>query len=111
MEIETDPVSIRQLAVIDLTPEEAFAAFKGIGLPKEMQCSLETVSNLLKQQPIRKVVGTDIPGTTRCRLECLELWNGTKVYLGAGAEGAVVYRVSFPHSYVEINDVGRAEAR
>lgn len=102
LEIEAEPRALSLLEVIDLTAKEAFMALNGLGLPTEQRCSLESVTTLLKEQPIRKVLGVDVPGTERCMLDHLELWDGTKVYLGASPHGAVVYRIAPPHSYTKM---------
>jgi hypothetical protein len=85
----------------DLTPHEAFAAFNGFGLPEEQDCALESVQKLLAEQPVRKVVGTSITGMRRTIIDSLELWDGTRVYFGAGAEGACIYRIVRPTMYAE----------
>jgi hypothetical protein len=76
------------------------AAQSGLGTPEEMLCSGTTVRELLKQ-PVKKVHGYDLKGTTRFCLDALELEDGTKIHLGAGPSGAVVYRISRPFSYVQ----------
>jgi hypothetical protein len=101
LELEADPRVLNFVDLVDLNPQEAFAAMNGMGLPSEGQCSQETVSTLLREHPIRRIKAVDIPNTNRCRLDSLELWDGTQVYLAAGAEGAVVYRIVRPTSYVE----------
>ncbi len=98
-ETEADPRALALLKMRDLTPEEAFAAFNGLGFPDEQSCTFDEVQTLLKEQPVRRVVGRTIPLTERVVLDCLELWDGTKLHLGAGAEGAVVYRIARPHAY------------
>lgn len=85
----------------ELTPQEAFAAFHGLGLPEERPCTGGVVSELLRSSPVRRVVGKDIPGTTRFMLDHIELWDGTKLFFGAGREGAMVYKISKPQSYVD----------
>lgn len=100
-EVEVEPRALTLLEVVDLTAKEAFMAMNGLGLPTEQRCSLENVMTLLKEQPIRKVLGVDIPGTERCMLDHLELWDGTKLFLGASPHGAVVYRIAPPHSYAK----------
>jgi hypothetical protein len=98
-ETEADPRVLRLMLVRDVTPQEAFAAFNGLGFPDEQVCGLAVVEDLLRSQPIRRVVGTDIPRSGRMVLDALELWDGTKLHLGAAAEGAIVYRIVRPHSY------------
>lgn len=99
LERTADPRALQLMTVRDLTPQEAFAAFNGVGLPDEQKCSLETVQALLTEHPIRKVVGSNIPGSERTLIEQLELWDGSRVYFGSGGDGAVIYRVVRPSSY------------
>ena len=99
LEQDADPNALQTLTLQDLTPQEAFAVFNGFGLPQEQRCSLEIVQALLREQPVRKVLGKNVSGAERTILDALELWDGTKVYFGAGAEGAVIYRIARPVSY------------
>lgn len=91
---------LTRLSIRDLTAQEAFAAFNGLGLPGEHLCTKDVVEALLREKPVRRLVGSDIEGG-RCYLHHLELWDGTKIYFGAGAEGALIYRIAPPHSYTE----------
>ena len=84
------------LTLRDLTPAEAFAAFKGMGLPEEQRCSMAAVSELFKEQPVRKIIGSDVEGQERIVLDTIELWDGTKVHFGASPAGAVIYRIVRP---------------
>ena len=95
----TDPQTVQVREIQDATPQEAFAALNGLGLPDEQRCALEVVQQLLVEQPVRRVVGKNVRGVERTIIDSLELWDGTKVYFGAGAEGAVIYRITRPHSY------------
>jgi hypothetical protein len=81
------------MRVVDLTPEEAYAALHGLGLPEEQDCRAERVGLLLRERPVRRIVARDLPGTRRAVLERIELWDGTTLHLGAGPEGAVVFRI------------------
>jgi hypothetical protein len=103
-EVDIEPGVLALLEVIDLSPKEAFMALNGLGLPPEQHCNLASVTLLLRETPIRLVRGVDIPGTERCMIDHLELWDGTKVYLGASSHGAVVYRVAPPFSYAKMVD-------
>ncbi len=85
----------------DLSTNELFAALNGLGLPDEGSCRLAKINELLKEKPVRKIEGFDIPGTDRCVLCRLVLWDGTRLYFGAGPEGAVIYRNVPPQSYAE----------
>ena len=109
LEHEAAAEGLQRLTLQDLTAEEAFAAFNGVGLPEETACGLATVSELLKGTPVRRVVGTNVMGKDRAIIDYLELWDGTRIYFGAGAEGACVYRIRPPFSYttraLEVVDV------
>jgi hypothetical protein len=85
----------------DLTPPEALAALHGLGLPNEQVCTKELLEALLREQPVRRIAARDIEGSHRCYLHHIELWDGTKIYLGAGSGGAIVYRIASPFSYAE----------
>ena len=85
----------------DLTPAEAFAALNGLGFPEEHECTAVAIDLLLRSTPIRRVAGREIRGSRRSYIDHLELWDGTKIFLGAGPGGAVVYRIALPHSYAE----------
>lgn len=93
LEREVPGALLGQAEVRDLTPEEAYAAFLGVGMPEEQACSLADVQALLVQVPICRVVGHDVPGQARTVLDRLELTDGTQVYFGASGDGAVIYRI------------------
>lgn len=98
-EHEADPRVLLTIGIHDLTPQEAFAAFNGLGFPEEQSCTLPELQELLRAQPIRRVVGSNIPQSGRVVVDALELWDGTTVHLGAAVEGAIVYRIVRPQSY------------
>lgn len=100
-EVAADPRALRLLRMHDLTPQEAFAAFNGLGFPEEQQCSIAALQELLREQPIRRILGRDIGGAPTVHVDALELWDGTKVHLGAGSSGAVVYRIVRPPAYTK----------
>lgn len=93
--------ALSRMEVVDLTAQEAIAAMHGLGLPVERACTIEEVQELLSEKKFKVARGTNIRGTTRCILDHLVLEDGTRIYLGASAEGATVYRITRPHSYVE----------
>lgn len=100
------PQAASKLQCHDVTPQEAYAVLYGLGLPSERDCSAAAVSLLLEQRHVVKAHTTQIRGSHRCVVDHLELDDGTKVYFGASAHGATVYRVAKKHSYVEANDAG-----
>jgi hypothetical protein len=82
--------------VLELEPEELFAALHGLGLPEDRNATAETVIPLLTEKRVVKVKGSNIPNTKRFHLDWLELEDGTRLYLAAGGYGAVIYRVRPP---------------
>ena len=98
MEELVDERAYALLKLRDLTPIEAFAAFNGMGFPEEQQCSMATLHELFKEQPVRRIVGSDVDGQARAVLDTIELWDGTRVHFGASPAGAVVYRIVRPPS-------------
>jgi hypothetical protein len=84
------------LTLRDLTPVEAFSAFKGCGLPEEQLCSIDNVREVLSEYPIRKVTGSNVQGQEVAIIDAIELWNGTVLHFAAGPAGAVVYRIVRP---------------
>ncbi|WP_394831791.1 hypothetical protein LVJ94_35275 [Pendulispora rubella] len=99
IEHEASPGALEAARVVEVTPQEAFAALNGLGLPEEQSCTASKVRALLQSSPIRRVAGQDVSCAARFRIEHVELENGTRVYFGAGAEGAVIYRIAPPISY------------
>lgn len=98
-EHEAEPDALARMKIKDLTAPELYAALMGLGTPDEMICDGATVRELLAGKTIKKVHGKDLPNTTRFLAEVLELDDGTKLYLGAASQGAVVYRITRPVSY------------
>ncbi len=95
-------VSIKTpLEVKDVSPEEAFAALHGLGLPEERDVDRLIVSELMRTHPVRRVACKDIPGVSRVVVDHIELWDGTRLHFGSSNEGAVIYRITRPHSYAE----------
>jgi hypothetical protein len=101
LELGADPRALAHMELRDLTPHEAVAAFNGLGLPEEQHCTLEAVQALLTEHPVRRVIGSTVKGQERTVIDALELWDGTKLYFGAGGDGAVIYRAVCPLSYTE----------
>jgi hypothetical protein len=100
-EFEVPTSELARLRVRDLTAQEALVAFNGLGLPDEHVCTKAVLETLLRERPIRRIDGQDIEGSSRCYLHHIELWDGTKIYFGAGSGGAVVYRIASPPSYTQ----------
>ncbi len=104
-ESDAEPAALDKMKVRDLEPEEYYAALHGLGTPDEMTCDAATVRELLTK-PIKKIMGHTVPNTQRFLLEYLEVDGGVKLYFGAGAQGAVIYRIVRPTSYTDrvLND-------
>jgi hypothetical protein len=104
---DIDDAVLNYFSIIDLLTEEFFRAQKGLGLPDERECDLETVQRLLTPSLVH-VVGRDIPNTGRAVIDRLELEDGTVLHLGASAHGAVVYRITnTQHARPEVSDEDR----
>lgn len=96
------PIAMAQLIIHDVTPQEAFAALNGLGLPPERDCGETAVRQALTGRVVDAGV-RQIRGSNRSVLEWLLFEDGTRLFLAASGEGAVVYRLARPHSYVEQN--------
>lgn len=92
---------LRGIELFDVTPHEAFAAINGLGLPGEQDCSATAVAALLLDKTVKNVNTRVIRNSHRCIIDSIEFEDGTKMYFGASAMGATVYRISPRHSYVE----------
>ena len=101
LETEAEPGALAKMKVRDLSAHEFFVALHGNGLPDEIQCDAATVQELFQTKRVKKLQAQDIRGTTRCVLEFVEFEDGTKVFLGSSAPGAVVYRITRPISYAK----------
>lgn len=84
---------IKSLRIVDVTPQEAFTAVNGLGLPSEHDCGETAVRELFKL-PVVSVAVHQIPGSNRSLVESIEFEGGQKLYLASGAQGATVYRIS-----------------
>lgn len=96
-----DSDALRKLEVRDLNPQEAFLAINQMGMPDERDCSAAAVEALFKAFSVKHVAVKQIRGSHRCVIDHIEMNNGAKVYLAPGPEGAIVYRISKPHSYAQ----------
>lgn len=94
------PAALTVLEIHDVSPAEAFAAFHGLGVPSEHECSPSALRDAFRNSPVKSLVSRPVRNSTRTVLEAILLEDGTKIYLGSSAEGAVVYRISKGHSYV-----------
>lgn len=97
---ELSDKAMGSLTFVDVTPNEAFVALNGMGLPAERSCLLEDVQDLL-QKGIKKVSGKNIPGTSRCVVDFIETADGSKIYLAASSHGATVFRTTRIQSHAD----------
>jgi len=93
------PDALGQYDTYDVTPQEAFAALNGLGLPLERDCSATAVSCLFEQKRVEKVRTRPIRNSHRCILEWVQFEDGTRAYFGSSALGATIYRISPRHLY------------
>jgi hypothetical protein len=93
-------VSMAVLITHEVTPQEAFAALSGMGIPSEATCCAEVVEDMFLKQGI-KVKGYQMPKTNRYVITSLTFPDGRVMHLGASFPGALAYRITKSHSYVE----------
>ncbi len=96
-----DSSLLRELQVIELSPMEAHLALEGMGLPSERECAAEIVRALFRENKVKDVAVRAIPHTGRSVVDSVEFVDGTTLFLGSSAHGALVYRIRKPHSYTE----------
>jgi hypothetical protein len=87
-----------------LTPDEAFHAFCGLGLPDEIGYSAEVVESLLLSSRVVKV-GTRCSPAGSVLLDTIELENGLKIYLVSNAHGAGVLKIRRVDGKRPVDDV------
>lgn len=95
-----DSLTLTTLNIHDLELQEAYAAFNGLGFPEERDCGKTAVEFAFKQ-PVKEVRVRQIRGQNRSVLDCIIFEDGTRLYVASATEGAVIYRIAKPHSYVE----------
>ena len=96
-----EPESLGYLEIHDLSPQESFQAFMGLGLPEEKDCNVSLVRQLMRGSKIISLDLHGLPGTQRSILHSLLLESGVRVYLGTSPQGVVVYRVVPPRSLTQ----------
>jgi len=99
--------ALAAMRVHDVTPQEAFAALSGLGLPAERDCG-ETAVLKAFERPIRSLGTRQLPGKNRTAIDWIEFEDGTRMFLASGIDGAVVYRIAPPRSFVQevLREVG-----
>jgi len=95
-----EPDALAAFDVVELTPQEAFAAFHGLGTPEEQECGVLAVEQAF-QKPIKRVRAWNIKGAGRAVIDFIEFDDGTRLYIGSSPHGATVYRIAKTHSYAE----------
>jgi len=77
----------------ELSPEEAFRALCGFGLPSELGTDLEVVQALLLSS---KVIGVQLKKSSSDRtvLENISLENGLVLHLAGSPSGAVIFKIT-----------------
>lgn len=95
---EATAAAMALLVIVDLNPQEAFAALTGFGLPGERTCCSEVVLPYFNQLGIT-VKGSQPRGQSIFRVEELTFPDGTTMFLAPSAMGAVIFRIKRPHSY------------
>lgn len=100
-ERETELVALEKMKLRDLTSDELYAALHGLGTPEERVAHFTSVNDLLLSKKVTKVIGHTVGNTDRTVIEALELEDGTRMYLGSGSAGAIVYRITHPVSYTQ----------
>jgi hypothetical protein len=93
--------ALQMLEIHDLSPEEAFIAFNGLGFPEEHDCGRTAVEKLFAEKRVKSVKVRQLPRQNRSVLEYIIFDDDTRLFLASSTEGATVYRVSKPHSYTK----------
>jgi hypothetical protein len=78
--------------LFELTPTDAFALHSGLGLPAERKCSMHEIERVLVGGVVRWGLESDARNG-RAYIKWLENQRGTRLYLGAGPGGAIVFRI------------------
>jgi hypothetical protein len=96
------PTALAALELHEVTPQEAFAAFEGLGLPPERDCG-ETAVRGAFEKKVTNVGVRQLRGRNRSVIDWIEFEDGTRLFLAASGDGAVAYRLAKKFSYVEKN--------
>ena len=89
--------------LFELAPTDAFALHSGLGLPEERKCSIKVVDQVLSHEPIVRWK-TEADPNGRVYLVWLETEEGTRLYLGAGPHGAIVFRIRPKQNLEQVQD-------
>lgn len=96
-----DKYAVQEFEVHDVNPKEALSALYSLGLPEEHDCGPTAVAQALTSSKVKSVGAHHIKDSHRCLLAWIDMEDGTRLYLGASAGGATVYRIAKPHKYVK----------
>jgi len=81
------------LHVNELSPEDAFSALCGLGLPEEIGTQPEVIRALLLSNKVRDIQNWQA-ASGRTVLDWLELENGVRIHLASSPAGPVVYKIT-----------------
>ena len=95
-----DPGVMNMWTIFQVTAHEAFSAMQGLGLPEERDCGPTAVKAAF-EKPVKDLAVRLVKGTNRSVIDHIEFDDGTRLYLGASAYGAIVYRIAPKRSFVE----------
>jgi len=96
-----DHLAMKTMEVHALTPQEAFAALNGLGLPEEQECGPVAVQKVFDDNKVTKVNAKLMKGTNRSVLDSLEFEDGTRMFFGVSPSGPTIYRIARRHSYTQ----------
>lgn len=89
------------LEVHDLTPQECFQAFNGLGLPTERSCTPDDLLSVLVGKKVSELDVCQVNNDRRSIVYSLVVEDGTRIYFGSSPQGAIVYRIAPPRSVVK----------
>lgn len=101
--LETEIELKAGVEIKEVSPQEAYAAIHGLGIMAEREVDTVVVRELLTTHPVRRIACKDVAGAMRVVVDHIELWDGTRLHFGSSNEGAVIYRITRPHSYIEVS--------
>ena len=79
-------------SLFELPATDAFALHSGLGLPEERKCCMQSIERVLLEGVVRWGLEQD-SRNDRAYIKWLETNLGTRLYLGAGPNGAIVFRI------------------
>lgn len=98
---QIDPKEFDGFNVRELEAQDFFRFMMGVGLPEESDCTLEVLTDVFKAGKVGKLAGHRIAGTKRFCVEWLEMEDGTRLYFGASAHGATIFRIVRKTNFAE----------